>query len=282
MRIPAKNFSLSETLECGQAFNYSLDEKNGFYFAVHNGSVIRIKQEGKHLEFQTFPKNDNIQLVRNYFNLQEKHALPKVKPASKTKKTNKKILRLLKTCNGLRIINQEPFECLISYILSQQSSIPRIRKNVFELSEHFGKELSFEGRCFYSFPTPEALANAELSDLKKFRIGYRDKYVLEAAKKIANGFNLEKLCKMPYEKAKEELLQFNGVGEKVADCVLLFSLGFTEAFPIDTWIRKIMLRLFFKNKKVSDRKIMEFAKKEFGKSAGFVQQCLYARRKELV
>ena len=274
MRIPAKNLSLSATIECGQVFNYSIDEKNGFYFAVHDGSVIRIKQEGDYLQFETFPKKDNSSFVKNYFNLQQKHSIPKTK--------NKKRLRLLNGCSGLRIINQEPFECLISYILSQQSSIPRMRKNVFEISEHFGKELRFEGRCFYSFPTPEALASAKLSDLKKFRIGYRNKYVLEAAKKIANGYDLEKLRGMEYGKAKEELMQFNGVGEKVADCVLLFSLGFTEAFPIDTWIRKIMLKLFFKNKMVSDKKIREFAREEFGKSAGFVQQCLYARRKELL
>ncbi len=151
------------------------------------------------------------------------------------------IAKALKAYWGLRLIRQNPWECLISYICATYKSIPAIKHMLNNLAQKFGEETPFDGKTFYTFPTPEKLGAATEQQLRECGLGYRARYVQATAQTIQRGYDLEALRKLPYLEAKQALMEFSGVGAKVADCVLLFSLGKTEAFPVDVWVKRVIL-----------------------------------------
>ena len=161
------------------------------------------------------------------------------------------------------------------------NNMARIRKMVLCLSLKFGKEVKFDGKKFHLFPEPKALALATADQLKACGLGYREYYIISAARAVNAGFDFSKLKRMDYLHAKRGLMMLPGIGEKVADCVLLFSLGFTQAFPVDVWIKRVMENLYFNGKKVPESKIGEFARKKFGKDAAIVHEFLFANRENL-
>ncbi len=181
---------------------------------------------------------------------------------------------------GIRILNQEIFECLISFILSTQNTIPRIKKIISKLSELYGEKIVFENREYYTFPTLESLTTATLETLEPLKAGYRADYVIDAVDKINSGeVSLDNLIHMPYEEAKKELMKIKGVGPKVADCVLLFSCGKKEAFPIDVWVDRTVKNLYLDDS-ATHKQITEFAKNNFGANAGVAQQYLFYYARE--
>ena len=193
--------------------------------------------------------------------------------------------------HGLRLARQDPWECLISYICATYKNIPAIKNMIFELSRRFGHPISYNGHSFYSFPEPGVLANASIDELKKCRLGFRAKLVRQAARTVhANKISLEDLKKVDYQTAKAELQKIEGVGPKVADCVLLFSSEKLEAFPIDVWIRRIVRKHYsdrfdssfiggITNRAALSTKAYErigsFARGYFGRHAGYAQEYLY-------
>ncbi|MDH5634593.1 MAG: DNA repair protein, partial [Candidatus Bathyarchaeota archaeon] len=190
-----------------------------------------------------------------------------------------------------RLARQDPWECLISYICATYKNIPAIKNMIFELSRRFGHQVSYEGCSFYSFPGPEALTDASINELRKCKLGFRAKLVRDAAQKVgANEIDLEHLKKVDYETAKAELQKVSGVGNKVADCVLLFSLEKLEAFPVDVWMRRIVGTHYsdrfdrsligkISSKTSLSRKAYErigsFARDYFGRYAGYAQEYLF-------
>jgi N-glycosylase/DNA lyase len=199
--------------------------------------------------------------------------------------------KALKEYWGLRLIRQDPWECLISYICATYKSIPAIRLMLNKMSKKFGKKVILEGFNFYTFPECETLASASEQDLLDCGLGYRAKYVLETSRKVCqNGFNLQHVKKLPYTEAKKTLMDFPGVGAKVADCVLLFSLDKTEAFPVDVWIKRVILN-HYSDKLPSDlvnklcirdslssgdyEMLGSFGRSYFGRYAGYAQEYLY-------
>jgi N-glycosylase/DNA lyase len=192
---------------------------------------------------------------------------------------------------GLRVIRQPPWECLISYICATYKNIPAIQHMLLSLSRRFGEKLVFDGYAFYTFPTPEKLAHASEASLASCGLGYRAKYVQATSKRIfESSFELESLRQLPYEQAKKQLCRLAGVGSKVADCVLLFSLGKTEAFPVDRWVERVILNHYFQQlapelaQRLSRKdglsnsdyaKLNEFGRQYFGKYAGYAQEYLY-------
>ena len=192
---------------------------------------------------------------------------------------------------GLRIIRQDPWECLISYICATYKSIAAIRHMLNNLSEKFGEKVAFEKNDYYTFPLPQKLSNATITELRDCGLGYRAKYVSETSKKIQQEtFDLESLKKLSYKQAKEELLTLPGVGPKVADCILLFSQEKLEAFPVDVWIKRIMLKHYAQYfpesfiQKASNQgspslksyeTINAFGRNYFGKYAGYAQEYLF-------
>ena len=172
---------------------------------------------------------------------------------------------------GLRIMRQDPWQCLIGFLCSSASNIPRITNNIESIAQHFGRRIDHEGKTHYLFPNPGDINNEE--KLAKCKLGFRQKYILTANTFVTDTW-LSRLKRYSYAKAREKLMQIPGIAEKIADCVLLFSLGFHEAFPVDTHIKNIMERNYL-HKTTPLKHIAEFGQTHFSPYAGYAQQFLY-------
>ena len=187
---------------------------------------------------------------------------------------------------GIRILNQDLWETIISFIISANNNIPRIKGIIEKLSKKYGKELEFEGKKYYTFPTPKELENVTVEDYRSLGLGFRDIRLYETTKMILEKkVDLQELRKNPNTfEVREKLLTLSGVGPKVADCILLFSdLKRFEVFPIDVWVRRVMNDLYIKNPdetKVSKKQIEKIANEKFGNLAGLAQQYLFYWRRE--
>ena len=260
-KIKVKDFNLEYTLECGQIFR--INRQNGWYYVNAQDKFFKINQIGNEIEFHGVDK----EFVIHFFSLNEN--LSKIlKDINKDKYIKKSIDKY----RGLRIIKQDPWECLISFICSSASNIPRIKSKLKALSESFGKKVLLDGVYDYTFPVPGSIDNYE--KILNAKTGFRAKYIFETNNSI-NTKNLDSLRTQPYKHAKDELKKINGVGDKVADCVLLFSLGFYQALPVDTWIKKTMQLLYFDNTTTPNEKIREFGLDYFGAYTGYAQQYLF-------
>jgi N-glycosylase/DNA lyase len=273
-------FNLNFTLCCGQAFRWN--KQGEWWYGVVEEKVFKIRQTDDEVEFD----NAEVGFVKNYFGLYDD--LPKI--LSQISK-DRHIKRAVEAFKGLRILRQDPWECLISYICATYKNISAIKQMLSNLSKEFGDKIHFDEYDFYTFPTAERLAKATVEELTECGLGYRAKYVSETAKIVyKNGFELESLRMMAYEKAKGKLLNLPGVGPKVADCLLLFSLGKLEAFPVDVWIKHVVLKYYanhFPNefiRKISSQKSLtsseyrnlnSFGREYFGEYAGYAQEYLY-------
>lgn len=273
-------FNLDLTLCCGQVFRW---EKIGkWWYGVVNNRAFKVRQVGKFVEFE----NASADFLKEYFGLSDD--LPMILSQIAKDKHMKNIFKIL---NGLRILRQNPWECLISYICATYKNITAIKQTLFNLCKKFGSIICLDQHVFYTFPTTEHLAKADLNELAKCGLGYRAKYVSETAKTLADGsLEIEKLKNQSYEKGRSILLSLPGVGLKVADCVLLFSFGKLEAFPVDVWVKRAVIRHYASHfdiefiRKVSLKKslthaeyekISLFGRKYFGKYAGYAQEYIY-------
>lgn len=288
MRIKAKCllFDLNQSLGCGQVFRWRYEEDQWWY-GVIGVNFIKIRQVGNILDYETFPKVANSALfIKNYFRLDDD-----LETIYSHIGKDEYLQEAIRHARGLRLIRQDPWECMISFIISQQNQIPKIQRSLETISEKFGTKIDIDEGSYYIFPTAQQLSNASIDELKVgFKkggcaLGYRAKYVLSSALLISNnslGFSLDDLREMPYEMASKTLQDsFCGIGPKVADCILLFSMDKLQAFPLDTWIRKIFMKLYFgekKNKKITDKQIRGFSTSYFGKFAGYAQEYLYCHR----
>jgi N-glycosylase/DNA lyase len=280
VKLDAVPFNLDVTLCCGQVFRW--ERKGDWWYGVVADKAFKIRQANAELEFV----NANEKFVTHYFGLEDD--LRKIR--GKISK-DEHVKKALQTFWGLRIVRQDPWECLVSYICATYKSIAAIKQMLLRLSKKFGEQVALDGCDFYTFPTIDKLANATASSLATCGLGYRAKYVLETSKKICeSNFDLESLRKMSYLQAKETLRGFSGVGSKVADCVLLFSLGKLEAFPVDVWVKRAILNHYadqfpkeliqkiscngsFSNAEYE--RLNEFGRNYFGEYAGYAQEYLY-------
>lgn len=277
---PATPFNLDVTLCCGQAFRWTKHGK--WWYGIVGEKVFKIRQCRERLEFE----NVNEKFVINYFGLNDDLQCIYRKICK-----DKHIKDAIEASKGLRIIRQEPWECLISYICATYKNIPAIQKMIEALSRRFGEKIRFDGMEFYTFPTKEEIASATVKELEECGLGYRAKYVHETAKAMYKAdFNFKQLKGTSYEKAKSELLRFPGVGHKVADCILLFALEKFEAFPVDVWIKRAILKFYAHHfpedfvAKLSSKTALTssmyntlslFGRKYFGDYAGYAQEYLY-------
>ena len=194
-------------------------------------------------------------------------------------KNDEKMHEAIAYGSGIRILKQDVWEMLISYIISAANNIPRISRTIENISEKFGKHVVWKGKEYFLFPTPEELGKASLSELRDCNLGFRDKYVWNATQMVLKGeIDLNSIIKLEYDEAKKYLLQIPGVGSKVADCILLFSCGKIEAFPVDTWIKKVMNELYVDSANIT--KIHKYASEKFGKYAGIAQQYLFYYKRD--
>jgi N-glycosylase/DNA lyase len=273
-------FDLDFSLCCGQVFRWR--KVNGWWYGVVGDNVVKVCQCGSELQFEQVTKD----FMLEYFGLNDDLA-----QISECIGKDDTVQKALKRFEGLRIVRQVPWECLISFICATYKSIAAIELMLKKLSIKYGEKQVFDGMDFYTFPTVERLSNASENGLQECGLGYRAKYVHATAKKIRDEeINLEVLKNMPYLEARKRLLEFSGVGLKVADCVLLFSLRKLEAFPVDVWVKRVILNHYgdklpepFVKKLQSHTsltngeylKIGDFARTYFGAYAGYAQEYLY-------
>ena len=272
------SFIISQTLECGQCFRFEkLEEEN--YVVIAFGRILNIYQDGNSIVFKNTSAKDFEDIWIKYFDLERDYNNIK-----ETISKNDSVLEeAISYAPGIRIISQERFECLISFIISQNNRIPMIKKVIENISVKFGKYIgSFMGKDYYSFPIPCELSKADVESLMECKTGFRAKYIMDAVDKVLNK-KIDLSVDDKTEVLRENLMSIKGVGNKVSDCVLMFSYGKVETFPTDVWIKRIMSELYFDGIDTSINDIHKLAQENFGQYAGYAQQYLfnYARQFEI-
>lgn len=266
-----KDFDLSQTLECGQCFRFYKQDENDYVVVAYN-KLLRIKQDGSNLIFFDCSENDMESWI-NYFDLNRDYSQIK-----KFLLRKDKVLKpAIEEKWGVRILNQEFNETLISFIISQNKQIPHIKQLVRRISENYGSYLgSVNGEDYYSFPDCSVLGTITEEDFRKMKTGFRAPYLADAVLKLSLGeLKAADFQGVGEEEAGKKLMTVKGVGEKVANCVMLFSLGYRAAFPIDVWIKRIMEELYFNGEDTSKDVIAKFAKENYGEYGGYAQQYLF-------
>ena len=266
------DFDLAQTLECGQCFHFiKLDEED--YVLTAKGYVLHVSQEADTVTFYDTDKDEYVNVWKDYFDMDRDYSAIKKKLLEK----DDKLKDAIESMWGVRILNQDFFETLISFIISQNKQIPHIKKIVADISAKFGTyKGTYGGADMYTFPTLEQLVNASEEDFKELKTGFRAPYIMDAIRRnMAGQFDINELKSMDYDSCIKELMTIKGVGEKVANCVSLFGLGKKEAFPVDVWIKRIMETMYFDGVDTPKDKIAAFAKEQFGELGGFAQQYLF-------
>lgn len=271
VELPAEGFDLAATLGCGQVFHW-LPEGEGWIGTIGD-LPIYVEQHGNLL---LIPRGTEA-AVSHYFALD--HGLEEIYA---TFPADPAMVAALAYCRGLRLIRQPAWECLATFITSSMKQVAHIAQISHTLRRRFGRRIEWLGREFFAYPAPEAFAALEETDLRACSLGYRAKTLLGAAKMIAAGeVDLAAVAKMDDDTARAELCRLPGVGEKVANCALLFGFERLKAFPIDVWIERVLRALYFARKrKVTPRRLREFSAEYFGPYGGYAQQYLFhhARR----
>lgn len=286
----AQDFNIKQILECGQCFRWEKkDELN--YIIVAFGKVIEVEQIGNDVTIYNTSLKDFNDIWEKYFDLEKDYTVIK-ESLSKDEILRKSI----EFGYGIRILNQDPFEMLISFIISARNSIPAIMKTIKKISEKWGDKLEYNGETYYSFPTPRQLKDATLEDIVATGASFRGKYIFDTVAKVnesldknETGVNLEDIVDICYDLDKIKSLNddechvalqnFKGVGAKVADCIMLFSMGKHSAFPVDVWVKRAMIH-FYVAPDVSLQKMRILAREKFGKYSGVAQQYLFYYARE--
>ena len=266
--------NVENSINSGQVFLWR--KNNDIWYGVNGQNILKISKTGTAKSYQNvktdfFRKKDNIEKI--------------IKSISKDEITKKAVKQYL----GLRILEQDPFQCLISFIVSSNSNIQKIKSSLENMSKKFGVKAEFENQEFFLFPKPEKLANATIDQIKSCGVGYRARFIKEAAKMIVQEqINFEYLKKCSYQEAKKEICQIPGVGNKVADCILLFSLNKLESFPLDRWMIRILEKYYsdefqLETKSITQKQYEILHGKivnHFGPYAGYAQQFLFKMERE--
>jgi N-glycosylase/DNA lyase len=269
---------LALSLSCGQAFRWELRE--GWWEGIVGKRLWRVRQEGDRVLYQ----GTTAPAVRHYL------ALDEDLPAILASVDRDPVMhRSIEACRGLRILRQDPWEVLISFICATNTNIPRIRKMIAALARCFGSRVTGGDDPQFSFPGPEDLSGSSGNHLEACRLGYRDRYVARTAAMVAEDPDfLGRIAGLPFDEARAALLSFPGVGPKAADCILLFGFHQLESFPVDVWIRRIMHEYYVPpppgmkgSSDKEDRRIREFGRDYFGKYAGYAQEYLFCARELL-
>lgn len=266
-----EDFDLRHTFDCGQCFRFR-EEADGVFCGVAFGTMAVFSQKGDSVLIENVTREAFEEKWSRFLDCGRDYAQIK-----QTLSCEPVMREAISHGYGIRILRQDFFECLLSFILSQQNNIPKIKKAVEAFAQRFGTRREYKGKCYSTFPTPEQVKDLKAEDLSFLKIGYRDRYIMDAIQKVNEGLvSQEEICHLPYEQAKQALMQINGVGQKVADCVLLFSCGRFDAFPVDTWMKKAMLTLYG----IKEKEIPAYSKEKFGAYSGFAQQYLFYYARE--
>ena len=273
-----KSFEPVHIFECGQCFRWNKEE-DGSYTGIFKNNVINVKKENEKVMFTGICEGNIKEICEEYFDIKTDYE--KIK--QELSKIDEYLEKSIKYGQGIRILKQDLWETLISFIISANNNIPRIKTIIERISKKYGNKIEFRGKEFYTFPTAKAMGNATMQDFRDLGLGFRDVRVYETVQRtLKNEIDLEKIKnENNIEKLREELLKIPGVGPKVADCIMLFSLEKYQVFPVDVWVRRVISELYFGNKEQQPKIIQKFAKEHYGDLAGLAQQYLFYWRREL-
>ena len=287
-----KNFKLKHIFECGQIFRFEEIEE-GNYIVIAFGTLIELKEQGDDILIYNSTEEDVKSIWIKYFDLNRDY--------SSIKKELSKDTLLKESVDfgyGVRVLNQDPFEMLLSFIISARNNIPSIKKTVNKISTKWGKKIEYKGKTYYAFPNIDEIKDATLEEIQETGASFRSKYLLDTINNNYNSkkekqslkdeensfskYSLDYIKSLNDDECHTALQEFKGVGAKVADCIMLFSMEKTSAFPVDVWVKRAMIH-FYGAEDSSLNKIRIFARNKFGKLAGFAQQYLfyYARENKI-
>ena len=259
---------LDNTLFSGQAFRWY--KKGDWYYGYINNVFIRLRKKNNFIEYENSQKIIFESEIKNYFDLDNDYSNIFLEL------NDKNASLAFQSYEGMKVLNQDPWECLISFIISAWSNVPKISKSINELCLELGDKQVVGSETGYIFPSPNIISNVNENYLRKFALGYRSKYVLATSKMLNNNLNLiYDLFNYEYDDALNELLKFPGVGDKVANCVLIYSLKKSFAFPVDLWVERILVDDYKLEKKVPLVKKRKWAQNHFGKYSGIIQHFLF-------
>lgn len=276
------SFVLKNIFDCGQCFRWNQQEDKS-YLGVFGKNVLNVKQENQDILIEGICQGEIKKIVEEYFDLNRDYT--KIK--EQLSKIDKNMETSIQYGQGIRLLNQDLWETILSFIISANNNIPRIKGIIERLAKEYGSKITWKGKDYYTFPTPEQLKNVTIQEYRNLGLGFRDKRLYETTQMIVKReVNLEKMHQNPNTlEVREQLLSLSGVGPKVADCILLFSsLKRLEVFPIDVWVRRVMNDLYIKKSdetKVNKKQIERIATEKFGDLAGLAQQYLFYWRREI-
>ncbi len=285
--LPVRDYDLAATLDSGQVFRWQRVENS--WHGVIRKHFVQLTQTADGIHAHAAAPVTDWNFLREF--LQSEVNLAAI---LNTFPDDEPMRAAVAACRGLRLLRQEPWECLASFILSSTKQIVQIRQIVALLCEWFGEPTTVgraspraannlrhdkdgsRGRSPHQFPTAEKIASLTEANLRDCKMGFRAPSLLAAARRIADGsFDLERIRQMNYAEARLELMKLRGVGGKIADCVLLFGYGFDAAFPVDVWIERALQELYFPRRRASEKRLRKFAATHFGPHAGYAQQYLF-------
>ena len=275
------SFELKDIFDCGQCFRWN-EQQDGSYTGVFGENVLNVAKTGNEVIFKGICKENIKETVEKYFDLNRDYQ--KIK--SELEKIDENMKKSIEYGQGIRILNQDLWETIISFIISANNNIPRIKGIIERLSKEYGKGIEWNDTKYYTFPTAKDLENVTVQEYRELGLGFRDIRLYETTQMILDKkVDLEEMKNNPNTmEVREQLLSLSGVGPKVADCILLFSdLKRFEVFPIDVWVRRVMNDLYIHNEdetKVNKKQIEKIAQEKFGDLAGLAQQYLFYWRRE--
>ena len=268
--IKDTDINLNDTITCGQCFRfYKMDDDS--FTMILSDRVINIRQDNDILIVESNNEDKLEEVILEYFDLNNDYN----KINEEILKEDKTLENSIKSSKGFKILNQNPFEMLISYIISQNNNVKRIMKSVELLSIKYGEKVTFKNNDYYLFPSYDNLKSISIEDIKDIGVGFRDTYIINALNLINNGtIDLNKVNDMDTTDALNYLMLIKGVGPKVASCILLFAYKKYDVFPVDTWVIQAMNELY-PSVKSSQKEIIKFAKEKYGKYSGIALQYMY-------
>ncbi len=275
------SFEPTHIFECGQCFRWNVQE-DGSYIGIFGKNVMSVKKDNDKVIFKGICDGNIKDICNDYFDLDRDYNIIKKKLSS----IDEFLKESINYGSGIRILNQNLWECIISFIISANNNIPRIKKIIERISKEYGDKILYDGKEYFTFPTPEQLANATVEDLRGLGLGFRDIRVYNTTRMILEKqVDLHRLEKVnDSNEIREELLKLDGVGEKVADCIMLFStLKRLDVFPVDVWVRRVMNELYIKQAdetKINKKEIRKIAEDKYKDLAGIAQQYLFYWKRE--
>lgn len=272
-----EDFNIKHIFECGQCFRWKKEE-NESYTGVAKGKILNVEEKGDKIYLNNTNLEDFNNIWHDYFDLGTNYTEIK----NKLKEMDEYLDKATDFGWGIRILKQDQWEMLISFIISSNNRIPMIQKAIDNLSKKFGEFIGeYNGKEYYAFPTPQELSRASKEEIRACQTGFRDKYIKSTADAVANNNdNVYGYSMLDTEQCRKELLKFNGVGPKVCDCISLFGMQKYDTFPVDVWVKRVMQE-FYVDEDMSLPKIRAYALDKFGELAGFAQQYLFYYAREL-